>query len=70
MPRPRVHSMNIALDGYAGDWPDDGWRGWWGDEPPFQTPAFVMSHPRIPRLTFPTGRASGSWTGRRRRCFA
>ena len=22
----------------AGDWPDDGWRGWWGDEPPFQTP--------------------------------
>ena len=28
----------------VGDWPDDGWRGWWGDEPPFQTPVFVMSH--------------------------
>lgn len=28
----------------SGDWPDDGWRGWWGDEPPFQTPVFIMSH--------------------------
>src|SRR5215469_16863950 len=21
-----------------GPWPDDGWRGWWGEEPPFHTP--------------------------------
>lgn len=28
----------------AGDWPDNGWRGWWGDEPPFRTPVFVLSH--------------------------
>jgi len=33
----------------TGPWPDDGWRGWWGDEPPFRTPCFVMTHyPRDP----------------------
>jgi dihydrofolate reductase len=28
----------------TGPWPDDGWRGWWGEEPPFHTPCFVMTH--------------------------
>jgi dihydrofolate reductase len=28
----------------CGPWPDDGWRGWWGEEPPFHTPCFVMTH--------------------------
>lgn len=28
----------------TGAWPDDGWTGWWGDEPPFQTPVFVLTH--------------------------
>ncbi|WP_099021319.1 dihydrofolate reductase family protein [Mycolicibacterium palauense] len=38
-----------------GEWPDDGWRGWWGDEPPFRTPVFVMTHyPRAP-IDFPNG---------------
>lgn len=38
-----------------GAWPDDGWRGWWGDEPPFRTPVFVMTHhPRAP-IDFPNG---------------
>jgi dihydrofolate reductase len=33
----------------SGPWPDDGWRGWWGDEPPFRTPCFVLTHyPRDP----------------------
>lgn len=27
-----------------GPWPDDAWRGWWGDEPPFRTPVIVLSH--------------------------
>ncbi|RKR75968.1 dihydrofolate reductase family protein [Frondihabitans australicus] len=27
-----------------GDWPDDGWVGWWGDEPPFHTPVVVLTH--------------------------
>jgi dihydrofolate reductase len=27
-----------------GPWPDDNWRGWWGDEPPYHVPAFVLTH--------------------------
>jgi dihydrofolate reductase len=32
-----------------GPWPDDSWKGWWGDNPPFHTPVFVLTHhPRGP----------------------
>jgi dihydrofolate reductase len=32
-----------------GPWPDDKWKGWWGDEPPYHTPVFVLTHhPRAP----------------------
>jgi dihydrofolate reductase len=32
-----------------GPWPDETWRGWWGDEPPYHVPVFVLSHhPRAP----------------------
>ena len=27
-----------------GPWPDDAWKGWWGDEPPYQVPVFVLTH--------------------------
>jgi dihydrofolate reductase len=27
-----------------GDWPDEAWKGWWGDNPPFHAPAFVLTH--------------------------
>jgi dihydrofolate reductase len=27
-----------------GPWPDDGWRGWWGDNPPYHAPVFVLTH--------------------------
>ena len=27
-----------------GPWPDDGWTGWWGDDPPFHVPVFVLTH--------------------------
>ena len=26
------------------EWPDDSWTGWWGDEPPFHHPVFVLTH--------------------------
>jgi dihydrofolate reductase len=51
---------DIALQGFAGigawilgrnmfgpvrgPWPDDSWKGWWGDEPPYHTPVFVLTH--------------------------
>jgi dihydrofolate reductase len=32
-----------------GSWGDDAWSGWWGDDPPFHTPVFVLTHhPREP----------------------
>jgi dihydrofolate reductase len=32
-----------------GAWPDENWRGWWGNEPPFHVPVFVLTHyPRAP----------------------
>ena len=32
-----------------GPWPDETWRGWWGEEPPYHTPVFVLTHhPRSP----------------------
>jgi dihydrofolate reductase len=32
-----------------GPWPDDKWKGWWGDNPPYHTPVFVLTHhPRAP----------------------
>lgn len=32
-----------------GEWPDERWRGWWGDNPPYHAPTFVLTHyPRDP----------------------
>jgi dihydrofolate reductase len=28
----------------GGDWGDGSWRGWWGDDPPYHTPVFVVTH--------------------------
>jgi len=34
-----------------GPWPDDAWKGWWGDDPPYHVPVFVLTHhPRAPLL--------------------
>src|SRR5690348_11814816 len=32
-----------------GPWPDHSWKGWWGEEPPYHVPVFVLTHhPRPP----------------------
>jgi dihydrofolate reductase len=32
-----------------GPWLDESWKGWWGDEPPYHVPVFVLTHhPRPP----------------------
>jgi len=32
-----------------GEWPDENWKGWWGDNPPYHCPVFVLTHyPRAP----------------------
>ena len=27
-----------------GEWPDDQWKGWWGDNPPYHTQVFILTH--------------------------
>jgi dihydrofolate reductase len=27
-----------------GPWPDENWKGWWGDDPPYHAPTFVLTH--------------------------
>ncbi len=38
-----------------GPWPDESWRGWWGDEPPYHVPAFVLTHHARPPLEMKGG---------------
>lgn len=33
-----------------GPWPDESWKGWWGDKPPYHTDVFVLTH--HPRKSF------------------
>ena len=44
-----AHIMGRRMFG-GGDGPwDESWKGWWGDDPPFHTPVFVLTHhPREP----------------------
>jgi dihydrofolate reductase len=38
-----------------GTWPDESWKGWWGDEPPYHVPAFVLTHHARPVLRMKGG---------------
>lgn len=38
-----------------GAWPDESWRGWWGDNPPYHTPVFVLTHHARPPLEMEGG---------------
>ena len=38
-----------------GPWPDESWKGWWGDEPPYHTPVFVLTHHARPPLVMKGG---------------
>ncbi|MGA2001420.1 MAG: dihydrofolate reductase family protein [Terriglobales bacterium] len=38
-----------------GPWPDDTWKGWWGEDPPYHTPVFVLTHHPRASLTMSGG---------------
>lgn len=38
-----------------GPWPDEDWKGWWGPNPPYHVPVFVLTHHRRESLTMEGG---------------
>ncbi|MBV8033210.1 MAG: dihydrofolate reductase [Betaproteobacteria bacterium] len=38
-----------------GPWPDESWKGWWGEEPPYHVPVFVLTHHSRPALRMKGG---------------
>lgn len=38
-----------------GDWPDENWKGWWGDNPPYHVPAFILTHYPRPSIEMEGG---------------
>jgi dihydrofolate reductase len=38
-----------------GAWADEQWKGWWGDDPPFHTPVFILTHHPRPSLEMQGG---------------
>jgi dihydrofolate reductase len=38
-----------------GPWPDMSWKGWWGDDPPYHVPTFILTHHPRPALEMEGG---------------
>jgi dihydrofolate reductase len=38
-----------------GEWPDENWKGWWGDNPPYHAPVFVLTHHARPPIQMEGG---------------
>jgi dihydrofolate reductase len=38
-----------------GPWADEDWKGWWGDDPPFHTPVFILTHHLRPTIEMKGG---------------
>jgi dihydrofolate reductase len=38
-----------------GPWADEDWKGWWGDNPPFHTPCFILTHHPRPSIEMEGG---------------
>ena len=46
-----------------GDWPDTSWKGWWGDNPPYHVPVFVLTHHARPPIEMEGGTTFHFTTG-------
>ncbi len=38
-----------------GAWPDEAWKGWWGDNPPYHAPTFILTHHARPPIEMAGG---------------
>ena len=52
---PAAFIMGRNMFGPGRDAWDDGWKGWWGDDPPYHSPVFVLTHHRREPLTMQGG---------------
>ncbi len=60
---PRAGSTNLGawilgrnmFGPVRGPWPDETWRGWWGENPPYHVPVFVVTHHERPPLEMEGG---------------
>lgn len=43
------------FDPNRGDWPDSSWKGWWGDNPPYHVPVFILTHYARPSIEMEGG---------------
>jgi len=43
-----------------GSWPDMNWKGWWGDNPPYHVPTFILTHHARPPIRWKAERHSTS----------
>jgi dihydrofolate reductase len=50
-----IMGRNMFTPSSRGEWPDDGWQGWWGDTPPYHCPVFVLTHYSRPPLAMQGG---------------
>lgn len=46
-----------------GPWPDEEWKGWWGKNPPYKVPVFVLTHHERPTLEMDGGTTFHFMTG-------
>lgn len=47
--------MGAGMFGLHDHGDDPNWRGWWGEEPPFHVPVFVLTHTPRPSISFDNG---------------
>ena len=38
-----------------GAWPDEAWKGWWGDNPPYHAPTYILTHHARPSIELEGG---------------
>ena len=59
--RPSLQGLGAWIMGrnmfgpVRGPWPDGEWKGWWGDNPPYHVPVFVLTHHERAPLTMQGG---------------
>ena len=55
--RDFTHNIGAEIMGshkfspFRGPWENEDWTGWWGDDPPFHTPVFVLTHHTRPSFS-------------------